>query len=322
MALRTATTTQESKDAAADAQAAETKRQAAAVAPSKPAQPKPKPAVQEPEPEVEEAEEYEDEQEEVAEQASKPVEQEPAPVDAEPAAEAATVAGEVQAKEVAPATSKEVAPATQAGTPAVAGGKAVNAAGQAAAQLADDGFEGLRIDGLSFERIKLSNGVFCLSQSGDEIGKEFQVVLQGSKAVHIIRRSDAQDEEQVYYSYDANGATTTDGQSADHILEEWIDAGYEPDAKTGLWPTTTYIEVMAVVIEMAGFEHLEGAIVLLQIPPASRAKFSGYLAVQKATKKLAPSQYVTRLKVGKTIQKDKNSYNPWVAEYVRLAEED
>jgi len=169
--------------------------------------------------------------------------------------------------------------------------------------MAEDGFEGLTLGGLSFEQIKLpGEGQFLIGQDDEELGQEFDCVIQGTRARYVVRQSDDQDAE-MFYSYDPNGLTNTEGQDMADTLQEWKEEGFErPVIKK-------YIEAMAIMIDEGG--ERDRMMVMLSIPPASVQKFSGFLAQQKMMKGAKPNEFITKCVVGKKVKKDKNSFFPW-----------
>lgn len=201
-----------------------------------------------------------------------------------------------------------VAERPQASAPAKSGG-----GNQFESDMAEDGFEGLTLGGLSFEQIKLpGEGQFLIGQDDEELGQEFDCVIQGTRARYVVRQSDDQDAE-MFYSYDPNGLTNTEGQDMADTLQEWKEEGFErPVIKK-------YIEVMAIMIDEDG--DRDRMMVMLSIPPASVQKFSGFLAQQKMMKGAKPNEFITKCVVGKKVKKDKNSFFPWGFRYAGQAPE-
>lgn len=169
--------------------------------------------------------------------------------------------------------------------------------------MADEGFEGLNLGGLSFEQIRLpGEGQFLIGQEDEELGKEFDCVIQKTRARYVVRQSDDQDAD-MYYSYDPKGLTMADGEDASDKLAEWREEGYDdPTIKK-------YIEVMAIMIDEGG--ERDRMMVLLSIPPASVQKFSGFIAQQQLMKGKLPNQFITKCMVGKKVKTGNNSFFPW-----------
>lgn len=171
-------------------------------------------------------------------------------------------------------------------------------------RMAESGFEGLTLGGLSFEQIRLpGEGQFLIGQDDEELGQEFDCVIQGTRSRYVVRQSDDQDAE-MFYSYDPEGKVNAEGVDMAETLQEWADDGYEKPV------IKRYIEATAVMVNAADPDR-EGMMVLLSIPPASVQKFAGFIAQQQFMKKLQPSEFITRCIVGKKVKKDKNSFFPW-----------
>lgn len=225
-----------------------------------------------------------------------------------------TIAAAEQAPEPAASESREVA--TSRGG-AVAESKAsdrVNASRQFESQMADAGFEGMTLGGMSFERIRLpGEGQFLIGQDDEELGKDFDCVVQGTKALYVVRQSDDQDAE-MYYSYDADGRSNTEGVDQADKLQEWAEEGYDQPV------IKKYLEVMAILVN-AG--ERTGMMVMLSIPPASVQKFSGFVAQQQFMKKQMPNEFITRCEVGKKVKRDGgSSFFPWAFKNAGPAPED
>lgn len=170
--------------------------------------------------------------------------------------------------------------------------------------MADAGFEGLQLGGLSFEQIRLpAEGQFLIGQDDEELGQEFDCVIQGSRARYVVRQSDDQDAE-MFYSYDPKGLVNAEGTDMADTLQEWADDGYEKPV------IKKYLEVTAVMVNATDPDR-EGMMVNLSIAPASVQKFSGFIAQQQFMKKQQPNEYITRCIVGKKVKKDKTSFFPW-----------
>jgi hypothetical protein len=179
-------------------------------------------------------------------------------------------------------------------------------------EMAESGFEGLTLGGLSFEQIRLpGEGQFLIGQEGEELGQEFDCVVQSTRSRYVVRQSNDSDAE-MFYSYDPAGLVNAEGADMSDTLQEWKDDGYEKPV------IKRYIEAMAVMVD-AG--EREGMMVMLSIAPASVQKFSGFVAQQQFMKGKQPSEYTTRCIVGKKVKKDKNSFFPWIFKNVGEAPE-
>lgn len=177
--------------------------------------------------------------------------------------------------------------------------------------LADEGFEGLELTGLSFPRIKLSNGQFQIGQDARPIGTTFKGVITETKPVYVFKNIADSDDAEVFYTYDKEGEYLSDGSSSEPIISEWLEKGYNPNEHTGKFPSQKYLEVV-VVVTGSDDEEVIGETVICQIPPASIARFSGYLVTATKRQRKAPSEFETQFKVGRLIKKSSSiSYTPW-----------
>ena len=239
-------------------------------------------------------------QEAVQEQATAPEEATQEEVTQEGAEGVAEQADEPeQATEVATQDESSTAVAKSSNTE-----RAVAASSKFQDTMAEAGFEGLQLGGLSFEQIRLpGEGQFLIGQEDEELGQEFDCVIQGTRSRFVVRQSNDEDAE-MFYSYDPQGLVNAEGIDMSETLQEWADDGYpKPVIKK-------YIEVTAVMVNAANPDR-EGMMVILSIAPASVQKFSGFIAQQQFMKKQQPSEYITRCIVGKKVKKDKTSFFPW-----------
>lgn len=210
--------------------------------------------------------------------------------------QATAQAAEPVEQQAVTASTTAVAERPAASAPAVA------AQSQFEAGMADAGFDGLTLGGLSFEQIRLpAEGQFLIGQEDEELGKEFDCVIQSTRPRYVVRASDDQDSE-MFYSYDPKGQTNTEGLDMSDKLQEWREDGYDKPV------VKKYLEVMAIMVN-AG--DREGMMVMLSIPPASVQKFSGFVAQQQFMKKQLPNQYVTKCVVGAKVKNGSNSFFPW-----------
>lgn len=212
---------------------------------------------------------------------------------------------------------------TEVATVAEPAAKAVSVTEQrtnAMAQFTQDqaamGFEGLELSGMSFDRIKLHEGQFKLGSDETELGTEFSCVIHSTRKIFVVRQSDDNDAES-FYSYDPQGKTFTDGSSAQEKLDDWADDGYGT-AENPL-DIREYLEAMATLVNRED-EH-EGSMVMLSIPPASKARLAG-VAAQAYTrfKQASLDQVVTQCQVGKKIGEGQKAFRPWVFKVVGLYE--
>lgn len=211
------------------------------------------------------------------------------------------VAEQVQAKDVAVAQGGKVAVAST-GQDSVRGAMA-----QYTQDMAALGFEGLTVDGMSFDRVKLDEGKFVLGSEEISLGESIDIQLMNTRPIYIIRQRD-DDDSPMYFSYDANGDFTTSGESAQSIKDEWLEEGYgtadEPlDIKR-------YLEGMAQLVNRT--DEWNGHMVSLSIPPASTSRLGGACITGKQRFGRDPSGLVITCKVGQKIQKGNISWRPWV----------
>lgn len=187
-----------------------------------------------------------------------------------------------------------------------------NAMAQFTQDQANQGFEGLELSGMSFDRIKLHEGQFKLGSEETELGTDINVVIHSTRKIFVVRQSDDNDAES-FYSYDPKGATFTDGSSAQAKLEDWMDDGYGT-AESPL-DIREYLEAMATMVNRDD-EH-EGTMVMLSIPPASKSRLAG-VAAQAFTRFKGANlgQVVTQCSVGKKIGEGQKAFRPWVFKVV------
>lgn len=188
------------------------------------------------------------------------------------------------------------------------GEQRTNAMAQFTQDQAANGFEGLELSGMSFDRIKLHEGQFKLGTEETELGTDIQVVIHSTRKIFVVRQSDDNDAE-TFYSYDPKGLTFTDGSSAQEKLEDWLDDGYGTEESP--LDIREYLEAMATLVNRED-EH-EGTMVMLSIPPASKARLAG-VAAQAYTrfKGATLGQVVTQCSVGKKIGEGQKAFRPWV----------
>lgn len=198
-------------------------------------------------------------------------------------------------QEEATTESRAVAEAPKAAQPV--------ASSQFETSMAEQGFDGLTLGGMSFEQIRLpGEGQFLIGQEDQELGKEFDCVIQNTRSRYVVRQSN-EEEAEMFYSYDPKGLTDSEGNDMSEKLQEWREDGYDKPV------IKRYIEAMAIMVN-AG--ERDGMMVMLSIPPASVQKFAGFIAQQQFMRKQLPSQYITRCVVGKKVKRDGgSSFFPW-----------
>lgn len=223
--------------------------------------------------------------------------------------EATAATAEVVEIQSAAEPAQAVAVAEPAAAKAVTvGEQRTNAMAQFTQDQAANGFEGLELSGMSFDRIKLHEGQFKLGTEEAELGTDIQVVIHSTRKIFVVRQSDDNDAE-TFYSYDPKGLTFTDGSSAQEKLEDWLDDGYGTEESP--LDIREYLEAMATLVNRED-EH-EGTMVMLSIPPASKARLAG-VAAQAYTrfKGATLGQVVTQCSVGKKIGEGQKAFRPWV----------
>ena len=182
---------------------------------------------------------------------------------------------------------------------------------QFTADQAAAGFEGLDVTGFSFPRIKLHEGSFKYGEEDHSLGESFEAVIQTTRRLYIVRQHEGQDAA-VYYSYDPKGETLTDGSSADEIRKEWKEDGYGTEEEP--LDIKEYLEAMAMLVNRDD-EHNE-ELVMLSIPPTSRASVSGMAVQAKQRFGAMLSGVVLKFTVGKQRGDGSKKYRPWVMSLV------
>lgn len=226
------------------------------------------------------------------------------------AAPVATEAAEVTADEAVLEDAPErPAPATAVAQRQETAVAAAAPRGNVVNVLADAGFSGLQIDWTSFPTIVLDGGEFGTSDGHplNPPNAEFHVRLQQSRKRYVYRTNvENDDDAELAYSYDPSEISNPESEVAKKMAA-WTDEGLT-------WSVKEYIEVVAIV-EDEGLPTLNGQMVLLQIPPTSTGRFSGYLTANAMAKGLQPSQYLTRVFRGEKVVKAKKPFFPWAFGY-------
>lgn len=201
-----------------------------------------------------------------------------------------------QAEASVPATVASAVPAVASG-----GGAVVN-------QLADSGFTGLKIDWTSFPTIVLDNGDFCTADGNTlDTPREIHVRLMQSRSRYVLRtNTDDDDDAELAYTYDMSELDNPESDLAVKVTKWKEEEGLDYSIKE-------YIEAVAVVEDDAS--QLNGEMVLLQIPPTARGRFSGFVTSNTLTGKGEPSAYITRCYAGAKVTKAKKPFVPWAFDY-------
>jgi hypothetical protein len=222
---------------------------------------------------------------------------------AKPAAEAEPAAEEVQPEEVA---TKDVAVKTESTAVVTNTERQASAAKQFTEDMASQGFEGLNITGMSFDRIKLDEGKFLLGSEEVPLGEEIEVNILSTRNIYIVRQFAGEGAE-LFYSYDRHGKTLSDGTSAQEILDEWLGDGYgTPDEPLDI---KEYIEAMAQLKNRE--DEYDEHMVSLSIPPASKDRLAGAIAVGVRKNACAPGELIIKAKVGAKVGKGEKAFRPW-----------
>jgi hypothetical protein len=203
---------------------------------------------------------------------------------------------------------KQVATTSAEGTKVTVTEARTSASAQFKSEMEEAGFEGMNVTGMSFDRVKLHEGKFVMgSGEGISLGESFDMQLLSTRDQFIVRQFDG-DDAKVFFSYDPQGRTLTDGKSSEEILNDWKEDGYgTPEQPLDI---KKYLEGMAVLINRQD-EH-EGTVVSLSIPPASAPRLAGAAVIARQKFKALPSEVVIRAKVGSLIKKGNTSFRPWV----------
>jgi len=174
--------------------------------------------------------------------------------------------------------------------------------------LNEDGFGGLEINFTSFETIILEKSSFACTQSERKVKEDFIVQLQSSREKYMFvsghpESENGESDREIHYSYDKN-ADKNDPELAAKIKSWKEEDGVGYSVKT-------YVEVLAVMVDDQANGDLNGEMVLLQIPPASIGKFSGFVVQQKLKGRGKPTDYQTKIGVGAKIGEGKKAFYPW-----------
>lgn len=201
-----------------------------------------------------------------------------------------------------PEPSTQVAEAKQTAVAPTGAAKASQAMAEFSREQEEQGFEGMDLTGMSFDRIKLHEGQFKLGQEETPIGTDFECVIQATRRLYVVRQSDDNDAD-AFYSYDPEGKTNTDGSESK--LEEWKEDGYEETIEI-----KEYMEAVALLVNRD--DEFDQMMVMLSVPPASRARVAGAAAqAQFRLKAKNLSEVVVRASVGKQVGTGTKAFKPW-----------
>lgn len=196
---------------------------------------------------------------------------------------------------------------------------APGAAGSAMAafenEMAEQGFEGMQLTGMSFDRVKLHEAAFLLGSEEVKLGDTIKVQIMSTRKIFVVRQFSGNGAE-MFYSYDPAGKFKTDGSSAEETLAEWREDGYgTPEAPLEI---KTYIEGMAMLVGRD--DEYEQHMISLSIPPASRDRLAGAFAVGRQRFKCTdPANLIIECKVGAKVGSGEEAFRPWIFKAVGLA---
>lgn len=185
--------------------------------------------------------------------------------------------------------------------------RAKGAAAQFTEDMAQQGFEGLELNGMSFDRLKLDEGQFVLGSEEIKMGESIQVNIMTTRSIYVVRQHSGQKAE-MFYSYDPQGLLKSDGSSAAEILAEWAADGYPSEDEP--LQIKQYLEGMAQLVNRD--DEYEGHMVSLSIPPASRPRLAGAVAVGQRKFACGPADLIIKCTVGAKIGKGDEAFRPWV----------
>lgn len=175
-------------------------------------------------------------------------------------------------------------------------------------EMAAEGFEGMELTGMSFDRLKMHEGKFQLGSEETDMGDTIYVQVMSTREIFVVRQHDGEDSP-MYYSYDPAGRTLSDGSSAADTLEKWLDDGYGEGTENPL-QIKTYIEGMAMLVKRD--DEYASHMVSLSIPPASKSRLAGAFAVGRQRFGVGPGQLVVKCVVGKKVGSGSTAFRPWI----------
>lgn len=236
------------------------------------------------------------------------VKTDPVADEAKPEAEAEAAAATEAKPEVTPEERKpqEVATRTESTAVATNAERHANASEQFTKSMAEQGYEGLAITGMSFDRLKLHEAKFQLGSEEVSLGEQLDLVVLSTRCIYVVRQYAGEGAE-MFYSYDKHGLTLSDGTSAQDTLDKWKDEGYGTDDEP--LDIKEYIEAMSQ-LKNRDDEYLDH-MVSLSIPPASKARLAGAMAVGLRKFKCDPADLVIRCSVGKKVGTGDKAFRPW-----------
>lgn len=182
-----------------------------------------------------------------------------------------------------------------------------NASEQFTKSMAEQGYEGLQITGMSFDRLKLHEGRFQLGSEEVSLGEQLDLIVLSTRPIYVVRQFAGGENAEMFYSYDKFGKTLSDGTSSEETLEKWKDEGYGTDDAP--LDIKEYIEAMSQLVNRD--DEYADHMVSLSIPPTSKARLSGAMAVGLRKFQCAPADLVIRCSVGKKVGTGDKAFRPW-----------
>ncbi|QYW06507.1 hypothetical protein uan_095 [Pseudomonas phage UAntarctica] len=183
------------------------------------------------------------------------------------------------------------------------------------AEMAAEGYEGMNLTGMSFDRVKLHEAQFLLGSEDVKLGELIHVQIMSTRSIYVVRQHEGQKAE-MFYSYDPAGKFKTDGSSAQETLDEWYEEGYGTDEAP--LQIKQYIEGMAMLVNRT--DEYDQHMVSLSIPPASKDRLAGAFAVGRQRFRCAPGNLVIECKVGNKVGSGDEAFRPWVFKAHSVAE--
>lgn len=181
-----------------------------------------------------------------------------------------------------------------------------NASEQFTKSMAEQGYEGLAITGMSFDRLKLHEGRFQLGSEEVSLGESLDLVVLSTRNIYVVRQYPGEGAE-MFYSYDKHGQTFTDNTSAKETLDKWLDEGY--GTADDPLDIKEYIEAMSQLKNRD--DEYADHMVSLSIPPTSKARLAGAMAVGLRKFQCDPADLVIRCNVGKKVGTGDKAFRPW-----------
>lgn len=237
---------------------------------------------------------------EVVEKEAEVVEQEV--VEAEEVEQEAEVVEEKPAKEKSTAVAETKPTGVSAQKPA---GTVVNVQ-QFQQEAAAEGFEGVEVGGYgSFPIVVLGTDGNFETNDDDELGNDpITGKLMGSTKLFMCVQKGVSDGPVAYSSDRVNLNTPTEKcNTVEELRNRWDEEGFELELKE-------YLEVLVEVED--GPEEIDGAYVIMKLPPSAKASFNGMLFTSSRKFGGSVSDRVVEFSVGKKKKTSSgSSYYPW-----------